>query len=165
MLCGFESSQYFDLLYRGSLYGFKASDFHKKCDNIPKTLTIIKSTNGNIFGGYTEATWEQNERFKSDKSAFIFSLVNCEKKPVKMNIANGQEGNAIFCSSRYGPVFGRGFSGKYFDMCIFYDSNSLSNFGGTYVHHDYTFDFQKAFSFLAGSFKFQVEEIEVFQLK
>ena len=55
-LCGFESSQSFELLYRGSLHGFKGSDFHSKCDNNPKTLTIIKATTGNIFGGYTEAT-------------------------------------------------------------------------------------------------------------
>jgi hypothetical protein len=50
-LCGFESSQKFDLLYRGTLHGFKARDFHSKCENIPKTLTIIKAASGNIFGG------------------------------------------------------------------------------------------------------------------
>jgi hypothetical protein len=164
MLCGFESTQNFDLLYRGSLHGFKASDFHKKCDNIPKTLTIIKSTNGNIFGGYTEATWDQSHVFKSDKSAFLFSLVNCEKKPVKVNTANGKEADAIYCYPRYGPVFG-----SYFDICIFDDSNlhskSFSNFGRTYLLQGYTNTSEKAKCFFAGSYQFQVEEIEVFQLK
>ena len=31
--------------------------FHAKCDKKFKTLTIVKSTNGNIFGGYTSADW------------------------------------------------------------------------------------------------------------
>ncbi len=40
------------LLYRGSRDGFRASDFHSQCDKAkgPK-LTIIKSTQGFIFGG------------------------------------------------------------------------------------------------------------------
>jgi hypothetical protein len=30
-----------ELLYRGSVDGFKASDFHNKCDDIADTLTVI----------------------------------------------------------------------------------------------------------------------------
>ena len=32
-----------ELIYRGSDDGFKASDFHKKCDDKGTTLFIIKS--------------------------------------------------------------------------------------------------------------------------
>ena len=37
--------------------GFDSDDFHSRCDNIGRTLTIIKvKNNPHIFGGYTEAT-------------------------------------------------------------------------------------------------------------
>ena len=39
------------LLYRGSRDGFSASDFHDKCDEKPRTLTIIKTQSGDILGG------------------------------------------------------------------------------------------------------------------
>ena len=41
--------------------GFKASDFHTKYDGKPKTLVIIKAGCGNVFGGYTECTWDHSE--------------------------------------------------------------------------------------------------------
>ena len=49
------------LLYRGSRDGFKASDFHRLCDNKGETLVIIKSTDNYIFGGYTSINWESTE--------------------------------------------------------------------------------------------------------
>jgi hypothetical protein len=163
-LCGFEWNRKLTLLYRGSLHGYKASDFHSKCDDISKTLTLIKAAaSGNIFGGYTEATWDGNNQYKSDKSAFIFSLVNLENKPIKVNISNRHEHNAIYTCSAYGPLFGAGH-----DIVISDNSNtsndSCSNFGRNYVHQNYTFRSEKAKQFLAGSLNFNVEEIEVFQL-
>jgi hypothetical protein len=97
-LCEFKSKQEFVLLYRGSLHGFEPGDFHLKCDNIAKTLTVIKAAeSGNIFGGYTEATWDESDTYKSDEKAFIFSLVNKENKPVKVNVTKGKK--AIGCYS------------------------------------------------------------------
>ena len=51
-LTGFESKK-FDLLWRGSRHGFGTKKFHSLCDNKGPTLTVIKSTTGYIFGGYT----------------------------------------------------------------------------------------------------------------
>jgi hypothetical protein len=96
-LCGFKTnSQQLKLLYRGSLHGFRASTFHAKCNNIRKTLTVVKAAkSGNKFGGYTEATWNEDlnatKYYKKDANAFLFSLVNKEKSPVKVNVAIGQE--------------------------------------------------------------------------
>ena len=72
------------LLYQGTRDGFLASNFHSHCDNKPNTLTIVKSTNGNVFGGYTSAQWKSTESYECDKSAFIFSLVNKEKKSLSV---------------------------------------------------------------------------------
>jgi hypothetical protein len=41
----------FKLLWRGSWHGFKAKDFHLRCDGHTKTLTVILDTDGNIFAG------------------------------------------------------------------------------------------------------------------
>ena len=38
------------VLYRATRDGFGAQDFHSHCDTANRTLVIIKSTNGSIFG-------------------------------------------------------------------------------------------------------------------
>ena len=65
-----------ELVYRASYHGFSAKEFHSKCDGISKTITIVKTSKNNIFGGYTEAAWSKNKSYSSDRSAYIFSLVN-----------------------------------------------------------------------------------------
>jgi hypothetical protein len=156
-LCKIE--QKLELLYRGSLH-FKLSDFHARCDNIPKTLTIIKSTNGNIFGGYTEATWDRSGTFKTDKNAYIFSLVNMENKPVKVNIAHGQERHAIY-AGKATILVQFGYGGDFF---LLEDKNGASNFGNSYKHPDYPLYSEKTKIFFAGSQQFKSDEIEVFQI-
>ena len=42
------SGKEFKLIYRASRDGFEASSFHAKCDYQPRTLTIIKTTNGYV---------------------------------------------------------------------------------------------------------------------
>ena len=145
------------MLYRATRDGFSAKEFHKRFDNKLKTLTIIKSTNGNIFGGYTDKAWISDNQWHSDQNAFLFSLVNKRDKPFKAKIfSNGQY--AIHCNRTYGPIFGGGH-----DIYISSDSNTHSgsycNFGHTYKHPDYPYPSIEAQSILAGSYKFQTEEI------
>jgi hypothetical protein len=83
-ICEFPPSQKWELKYRASRDGFKASDFHSKCDGIPNPLTVIKTTSGNIFGGFTEKAWNSNNQVIRDPKALIFSLVNKEEKPFKV---------------------------------------------------------------------------------
>jgi hypothetical protein len=47
-LCEFTTSQKWELKYRASRDGFKASDFASKCDGSANTLAIIKTNSGNI---------------------------------------------------------------------------------------------------------------------
>ena len=66
----------FKLLYRKSDDGTSASDFHKKCDGISKTISIIKSNTGYKFGGYSESKWTSNAFtwVYNDFNSFVFSL-------------------------------------------------------------------------------------------
>jgi len=155
-------SKEWELIYRASRDGFEANDFHLKCDKKPNTLVIIKSTNGNIFGGYTEQDWTSvaGHIYKNDPKAFIFSLVNKENKPLVMKPLNQ---GVIGCSSSCGPLFGR------FDILIGPYSNqnnkSYSKLGSGFKHPDYSYGSDEAKSFLAGSFNFKTVEIEVFTKK
>ena len=48
------------LIYRASLDGFEAWDFHRKCNNQGATLILVKTKNEmkeNIYGGYTDIEW------------------------------------------------------------------------------------------------------------
>jgi hypothetical protein len=48
----------FNLLWRGSRDGFRAKEFHCRCDGHANTLTLIKDTEGNTFGDFTPVEWE-----------------------------------------------------------------------------------------------------------
>jgi hypothetical protein len=167
-LCDFPVAQEWKLLYRASEDGFAGANFHTKCSGKGNTLTIIKSANGNIFGGYCNAKWNKSEKFIKDKNAFIFSLVNGENARVKIEIDTESENNAIQCHQGIGPIFGGiHINGGDRDIYISDNSNtnniSYSDLGRCYKHKNYVYGSQKARSFLAGSQHFQVSNIEVYQ--
>jgi hypothetical protein len=158
-------------IYRASRDGFKAIDFHARCDYKSNTLILIRSHFGAcIFGGYTEQSWDSdtynsndsninNELGfvkKQDSKAFIFSLDNFEYKPFKINSSpNG----GIRCSKNFGPMFGK-------DIVIAEESNtffnSSSDIGDEYLDPDFVHTSIKAKRTMAGSESFLVDEIEVF---
>jgi hypothetical protein len=63
------------LLYRGTRDGFVKKIFNENCLNKGATLTIIKSDQNKIFGGYTTLSWEYDKK-KEDIYAFVFSLTH-----------------------------------------------------------------------------------------
>ena len=150
----------FELIYRASRDGFDASSFHAKCDNQPGTMTVIKTTNGCIFGAYASVAWDSTSGYKADRHAFIFSLVNVESTPLLIPI-RADDKYAIRCKSEWGPIFGAGS-----DIFVWNNSNetneSFSNLGKSYDFTLFQSGRVKAQSFLAGSRNFQTLEIEVF---
>ena len=157
------SGKKFKLLYRASRDGFGASDFHGKCDNQPRTLTIVKTPNGCIFGGYTAVSWDSESIYKVDLAAFIFSLINPSSIPQLIPIREDDVYlRSIGCYDDFGPVFGGGH-----DFIISNNSNtsneSYSELSGSY---DFQLDvtLMQAQSFLAGTRNFQTSEIEVFRV-
>jgi hypothetical protein len=163
-LCDFgETEIKFELIYRASVDGFGANDFHRQCDGISKTLTIIKvKGNSNVFGGYTDVAWDSSNNFKEDHNAFIFSLVNKENKPVKIPIKKNDFADAIYCSSCCGPAFG------FRDIQIACDSNrnnnSYSHLGYNFTHPEFASHSKKSRSFLARTLYFTTQEIEVYRM-
>ena len=151
----------FKLLYRASRDGFAAASFHTKCDNQPRTLTIIKATTGYIFGGYTSVTWDSTGVYKADPNAFLFSLVNALSAPQLIPV-NAGDTYSIQCNASYGPTFGSGH-----DLHISSNSNttasSYSQLNGSYNCTDESYESYEMY-LLAHSNQFVTCEIEVFKL-
>ncbi|CAG8728272.1 43001_t:CDS:2, partial [Gigaspora margarita] len=117
----------FVLLYHGSENDFNAKKFHESCDNKGPTLTIIKTSDQSIFGGYNDTNTENHyiERIVSKKN-FLFSFENqndfstSKLARVKKNCWVSEY------HSDYGPCFGC--NKNNFDMYInskyLYISNS-----------------------------------------
>ena len=161
-MCEFHPQERFKLLYRASEHGFGANDFHSKCDDHINTLTILKA-NEYIFGGFASTSWDSTSQWKSDPNAYLFSLTNKENMPCKMNIKPNHSRFAIFCNSYYGPMFGDSNG----DLCIASDANTNANSHAelcrSFNHPKYIHGTDEAQSFLAGSFRFKVDEIEVYE--
>jgi hypothetical protein len=147
------------LLYRGSKDGFNAGVFHAKCNNQGPTLSVVKATNRpNIFGGYAGQSWTSSNTYLQCE-CWIFSLVNNTGKPVKFISTNTT--NAAYDHPGYGPTWGGGH-----DLHINTNMQSNSNYSSpsnyTQAASGYTGYLSQ--EFLAGSYNFMVEEIEVFKV-
>ncbi len=95
------------LLYRSTRDGFRAQEFHRRCDGKARTITIIQNNLNFVFGGYTSSPWNSSNQWINDKNAFLFSLRKtgyscCEK------FMNNCPTYALYGASDYGPTFGRG---------------------------------------------------------
>jgi len=63
-----------DLLYIASVDGDDISDFFTVYGNESPTLIIIESTNGTVFGGYTDKVWSKSVTWQTSSNAFLFRL-------------------------------------------------------------------------------------------
>jgi hypothetical protein len=90
----------FSVLWRGGLDGFKARNFHDRCDGHMNTLTLIEDVNGNIFGGFPLVTWASGFRCKADPSlkSFFFTLKNPNNVSAqRFALKAKKKGKAIHC--------------------------------------------------------------------
>ena len=104
---------------------------------------MIKNDLGYVFGGYTAVPWSSTSSsssgYKSDSTAFIFSLTNPANSPLKLNVV--QPENAVFHYPSWGHDFGGGndlyFGSFEFGFMSFDSYQSLKGLtgpnGGKYV--------------------------------
>jgi hypothetical protein len=139
----------YNLLYRASEDKDRSIIFHKKCEQAQTTLALIETKKGFRFGGYTKRTWRGASVQKNDNDAFIFTL---NKRQI-FNIIRGK--NAIGCYDDFGPFFIGGF--KIFD-------NAFKN-GGVCHTRGLNYETSEDYELTQGEEKFQVNEIEVYEIK
>ena len=144
------------LLYSAAKDGATANIFHQKCDNKGVTVTLIKVTNGNICGGYTNIPWSTQSGYKNDSTAFLFLLRSNNKiKPSKWSVSNAN--NAVYHNSGYGPTFGSGHDLYLCNNCIT-SNGSYTNLGTAYYNTN------SNRYLLTGSYNFKVQDYQVFLL-
>ncbi len=137
------------LLYRASRDGDSSLIFHRNCDGIPNTITIIETIKGKKFGGFTSQIWDCNGDFKYDDNCFLFSLNKKEIYYIK------NPDIAIFCSKKKGPTFGSGS-----DICI--EDNCMRN--------NKNFTFQSSFYYRDENYAlndekfFTVKDLDVYEV-
>ena len=139
-----------NLIYKATVDSDKAEVFHHKCDNVPSSLVLVKSSNNKRFGGFTSCNWAGDDIGKPDKNAFIFSL---DKMKI-YDIIPGKD--AIECNPKLGPNF----SGSQIKIC----DNAFENGGSTYLK-SHNYKTTEDFELTEGKEKFGVEEIEVYGIE
>ena len=83
---------------------FKTIKFHEACDGIRGTIVIFKTTEGSIFGGKIDLTWDMGTCTKKDQETFLFRFKkNDYHKFTKKNYNWSSN-----CYSNDGPHFGIG---------------------------------------------------------
>ena len=89
-------------------------------------------------------------------------MVNEDEKPFKV-LCSDEGKQAIYCSIFYGPCYGDGYIDINTDSNI--NKKSFCDFGWAYKHPDYEKDTYEAGNILAGSYKFETVEIEIYAQK
>jgi hypothetical protein len=119
----------------------------------------VKTTKNKIFGGFTTIPWDKSNSYKSDTSAFTFSVDLCSKYPV--NPANTVD--SIYCSSSSGPRFGGGHfiyicSNSNTDNSSYVDAHGCSTYPNTLKAAN------GKSALLDGELYFLVADMEVFKV-
>jgi hypothetical protein len=153
-----------ELLFRASEHQFKIAAFHKQCDGIPNTLTLVRTEFGRTIGGFSSIPWDSNNSWGHDPNArcFLFSLDFQEKySPARVD-------RLIYRRADYGPYFGGGNEGS--DLCLWDECNknsiSYANFPCVYGREKYASGQEsiRLFSGQVNGWNFRVEEYEVFRV-
>ena len=137
----------FTLIYKGSRDGDSYINFHEKCDNQGPTIMIIKSNNGEIFGGHTEKSWTKGKDIFSPES-FLFNLNRKEKYCIK------GEGYILSCEGQIG--FG---DMNYYELS-FYDNYFKQK---SIISGDSSYNF-KSYEISGGNNCFIIKEMEVYKI-
>jgi hypothetical protein len=82
------------------------TDFHTFCDMESVTITVIKSTTGWIFGGFSDAPWQTMGGNSFSSTSFMFTFTNSFGIPLRLDIVGGNLVNAVFYDPLNGPSFG-----------------------------------------------------------
>jgi len=153
-----KKNQKWSLLFKAKVHGMTGYSFHSRCNARTPTLSVIRATSGNIFGGYTTLSWA-GTGYGADSNAFLFSLVSGRGHPFRMNCSN--TAHSISRDQNNGPTFGGGhniFVGPAFDSAVNYCNPYASYTVENNAFTDYS-------GLLAGAYNFTVDDLEVFTIK
>ena len=143
------------LLYDATLEENTNKDFHNKCDGKGATITLVESSKGKRFGGFTRISWNNNiKTWMNDVNAFLFNLdKNKIFKVIKPEYA-------IFGREDYGPHFGQSN-----DFTPGHPNGSKYFIGGSHPsYHNGNKTYEAEDKELCGENNFTIVSMEVYQV-
>jgi len=147
------------LLYRATRDGFDASSFHERCDGVGPTIVLVRTTQGHIFGGYSDSSWSSSSAYTPSAASFLFSIKNPLGLPaMRLPIKCGGHDKAIYGHAAYGATFGGGHDLYLPDQC---DGKAVT------FHLGHTYECPVGLdgkTFMAGPAPVLADEIEVVTL-
>ena len=152
------------LLYRATRDSFSFTSFHEKCDNHFKVVIIVKSQDGDLFGGFTTQNLksENNQYFSGirDEDSFTFRFEQDELHLFKLK-PQFYNSALLRYFSNYLVVFG-------YMFWIGEHSNINPSVSSTHPSIEVSIEPQCLLKGeerrYFGGFKFNVEELEVFKI-
>ena len=140
-----------ELVYKSSRDGHTSKDFHYYCDNKEQTVSIIKTKENNIFGGFLNIAWKDKGGYAYDKKSFLFSFN-------KNKIFKNNNSSAANFNKDEGPWFANAIN--IFDN--FEDSNkhnthSISTYKNSWNGFTEDYELNNGYEY------FDIQEIEVFK--
>ena len=159
-----KGQQEWKLIYTASQDGFQASDFHRCCDGKGETVSVLKSSEGFLFGGYTDVPWHNPSlgSWNYSTKSFLFSFKSflTGGVPVKLTLNDGNNSRAVYHCNTNGLVFGYG-------PCIMFPADNSSKACKTTWNGGHTYHFPPGITdnqWLVGKYHFWVSDVEVFSL-
>ena len=144
----------FELLYRGSRDGMTAAAFHRLCDGMDDTISVIKDTNGNVFGGFADKAWSTKSSWVKSEESFLFSLKSSLGKEVIKFPINTGDSYSLYHEASNMCAFGNG------DLHVLPGQISV-NIGTSYQNPSTAYSRQ----YCTGGYKTcQPHDIEVYQI-
>lgn len=151
-----KKDQLWSLIYKGTRDGFDAAAFHNRANNQGPTMTIIRSTDGYIFGGYASQAWTSADNYTDAANSFLFLLTNANGSPPTKFLYNSN-GNGMYNHADYGPTFGGGHDLSIPNSCN--TNNCTCTLGNSYPD-----SLNLGANTFTGSNTFLIADIEVFKL-
>lgn len=126
-------------------------------------MTVVKSENGYIFGGYTPIPWQSRGGPAYDPKTFLFSFVNKVGKTLKFSNTGPNVGgvSSIYDISTALPSFGGGCD-LFLGSNCHNNTQSYSQLGHSFILEN---DSTPLINILTDSYNFKVKEIEVYARK
>jgi hypothetical protein len=143
------------LLFRGSMFGFGAREFHQACDGDGKCVVVVRAENGRIAAAYNEDGFSSDDSRTPNRNGFMLSMEADGSCGARFD-RNGRV-NGILNHHLFGPFFGN-------DLIISSNCNenkgSFSLLGGVYGERPEAND-----TSLFGQRYLKVSDYEVFKIE
>ena len=144
----------FSVIYKATVDGDSAINFHKKVDGIGPIIIIVKTVDHKIIGGYTSKPWSSSNKVQMDSDAFLFTLESFKIYEIK----NSKKPSCVHFINQ-GPCFGNTYE-------LFISNNCLKNKQSAVNGISESFNFYDNKNLLnePGMTNFQVLDYEVYKL-